>query len=844
MSKRIKHKKESIRRKQLKKELSYITIFAGLILISVWYSYSSISIDLINIVLEHSERMDLLFNLFTVQATIAALSISIIAIITGFQTESVYGVSITNYVTSLKPYFFKHKNLMIADLIITAINYILVSFEMYNTSVMVFIISIIISCIMINDTAFIFKSHSRIVDEIGKYIKENISSDYLKELENSIFKSAALENISTLEESLNLLCEVFQQELNKEQHSELLLKQMEKTIEKLFIKSYLSTNKEMVLSILHSVNRVYDIANDTRNKHSYPVDIWSSIYIEYTTFIGTVSVLQLNNRNKFDFIELKWQMQKNQVYENVNGVKKAKNNINLEYYYTWMYTYIVLKNNNALEKEDYSRIKERIIDDAYTDAFYYQGDSLKKYNNTIGLCYLLKTLIENGEIELISSKYLMHERYGKRSNSNAFVYFVCVIYAYYLSFREPLVKDKKEQSYAKEFLKECVKKNNFFNRVYYIDLIDFLNEYFIKIYDLLQNWEKFENGIAKTICLEPTISEFLFFVSIEKYFDEAQLAECFRLISRDNAASLMLRYFNSDDSFPSQYNSFHKNIFSHELEEQRLTTTENLVKGALSREHKHEMVEDAKKKCIDSKKINSYKEKLNLVFKNQIEKLKVFDNNELMDNNVQTTKMNLSLLLDEMDFAQQEIDQYTSNFIFSNIVYMLFYSLRNYIEIQQIDYDNKNKQSTLISLANNITPDTFVGSRETFWDEEDKDLLIRYTEKMNKIENPYDINSLYLFNSSLTYFSISNVHYEFCDCTEADFDDLNVDRIDDKYYYCRSSNLLKSSFTKEELLDYLHMTRKQLIITADIKYAAKSKVVGCGIEITYDDLDNNDNEEV
>lgn len=41
-----------------------------------------------------SNSPDLLLDLFTVQATVAALSISIIAIITGFQTETYYGVGI------------------------------------------------------------------------------------------------------------------------------------------------------------------------------------------------------------------------------------------------------------------------------------------------------------------------------------------------------------------------------------------------------------------------------------------------------------------------------------------------------------------------------------------------------------------------------------------------------------------------------------------------------------------------------------------------------------------------------------------------------------------------------
>ena len=129
----------------------------GLILISLLYTCLPIDIGFINTRLQYSDQLDLLFTLFGIQATIATLSISIIAIITGFQSKSVCGVSVTHYVTSLKPCIFKHKVLIISDLEITVINDSIVAFQIYNISLSLFTVSVIISCILIIDTSFVFK---------------------------------------------------------------------------------------------------------------------------------------------------------------------------------------------------------------------------------------------------------------------------------------------------------------------------------------------------------------------------------------------------------------------------------------------------------------------------------------------------------------------------------------------------------------------------------------------------------------------------------------------------------------------------------------------------------------
>ena len=102
-----------MREKQKRKELIIIICSLGLIIASLVYTFLPLNIEVVNTKLPDDNIIDLFFTLFEVQATIAVLSISIIAIITGFQSESIHGISITHYVTTLKPYILKHKYLMI-----------------------------------------------------------------------------------------------------------------------------------------------------------------------------------------------------------------------------------------------------------------------------------------------------------------------------------------------------------------------------------------------------------------------------------------------------------------------------------------------------------------------------------------------------------------------------------------------------------------------------------------------------------------------------------------------------------------------------------------------------------
>lgn len=170
-----------------------LIVCSALLIISVVYSSicaaCQSNIGILNAAFDEEKWAELIFNLFTIQATIATLSISIIAIITGFQSKSVYGITVTHYVTSLKPCMFKHKVLMIADLVITGANYFCVAYKWFNVSIALFAISIIISCVLIWDTSFVFKQSNVISNEIASFLEENYNKDVLNRLETSVIEN-------------------------------------------------------------------------------------------------------------------------------------------------------------------------------------------------------------------------------------------------------------------------------------------------------------------------------------------------------------------------------------------------------------------------------------------------------------------------------------------------------------------------------------------------------------------------------------------------------------------------------------------------------------------------------
>ena len=238
-----------MKKRTLKQEIRILCFILAFVALTFLYSQiPCMHIVWIDSIVFSSNSPDLLLDLFTVQATVAALSISIIAIITGFQTETYYGVGLTNYITTLKPILFKHKNLMIADLIMILANYIAVSLQCYYLSVDIFAVSILISIIMVKDTAFVFKKGTDIKQEIREYVLHNYSVSYITDLIDNISKQMYADNLLPLEDGFELLKEIYKDAVQNQ--NEEVIDLICKSLSVLFSEKYGNTAKEKVFLLL------------------------------------------------------------------------------------------------------------------------------------------------------------------------------------------------------------------------------------------------------------------------------------------------------------------------------------------------------------------------------------------------------------------------------------------------------------------------------------------------------------------------------------------------------------------------------------------------------------------
>lgn len=131
-----------------------------------------------------------------------------------------------------------------------------------------------------------------------------------------------------------------------------------------------------------------------------------------------------------------------------------------------------------------------------------------------------------------------------------------------------------------------------------------------------------------------------------------------------------------------------------------------------------------------------------------------------------------------------------------------------------------------------LKPSVAIGNRDDFWgDEEERDILKKYTEAMTKITYPGGYNYFFILDESLIEFSLENIRVEFTDlswenikhkCKESEGESIKFNVTNDIYL----------PFTKSEIEEYITNTEKKVLVYADIKIRLGNKKVGAGIKIT------------
>ena len=199
----------------------------------------------------------------------------------------------------LKPRLFKHKRLIIFGLIITFLNYFVVSYNLFNTSIAIFLLSIAISIILVKNIFLVFLGRKEIKRQMETYILENYDKIGIDNFQTALLENDNIYKTTYLQENLQVVQKIFEKESNSssvDNKSELLSK-IETIISDTFIRIYQKNNSETLITILNYISELYEIANS--KEEPVPLSIWDNISREYFKSLSLLSEEQLYNSTFF-----------------------------------------------------------------------------------------------------------------------------------------------------------------------------------------------------------------------------------------------------------------------------------------------------------------------------------------------------------------------------------------------------------------------------------------------------------------------------------------------------------------------------------------------------------------
>lgn len=820
--------KRASKNKELLFEIASIIIAILVITLSLLADMSIINIsDFIATKVNNIE--DLFFNLFTVQASMATLSIAVVTIITGIVNDNYFGISTAAYITNIRPKIFKHNILIIFNLIITIINYVCVSWTLFNISIALFVLSVFVTILMVKGVYFVFFGKNKMKEKMYDYLLENYNLLLLDDLNKDIINGIDAGNSLVLKEDLAALKEIFEKEIVKSNYqSTETAYRIAQIIANAFSKIVRQNNSLETNDCLLVICELYEIAN--RGEKPLHLDLWDTIFRDFFKALENLTYEQL--RDDGVFVKLH-----RELYKNLIGRDSAYiENSNLKYYSAWTYNTIIKERKTHIQDKEY--IKSRIYDNVY---FSLMNEKFINAENGIKtlliaeLSFLNKSMIDAGDIASVKKVLKEKAFYKNRKTEYGVVLLMIVIYLYYLSSREGLVQEKEKQNNAKLIINE---NKRFFEHFYYeIDLLKIVEEYYDFIQGFMYNWEHFENGMVKTLVIDKVVEDALIFLSLNKYWEKNKILKIVNIIASDSVFSLYNRYFSSENQngFVKLYSDFNK-IFAPNEKEDKI----EVLKEVFDQQYKMELKKTEIEHKISVGQLNLYSDKIKKKISSLYgEYLSAFDFQNIDKGDMQVINQKrvklIEMNLTYHSFEDDEIESFIAEVLHSETINAFIRTLGEQMSFEEIQYENKNKQSRLIELVTEtgIDGDVLIGNRDEFWEEEDKDLLNRYTSNMHVIKYPAGYNFYCILDSESIGFAMENIQVE--------FEDLEWEYIKDEYckedngkLFYNVTNDIYIPLEKSEIEQYVHNTKKRVIVYADIKYRSSNNKVGAGIQIVFD----------
>ena len=147
---------------------------------------------------------DTLYVMFQVQVSIAVLPLAIIALITGIMKETIYGVSLIQYVMYSRPIVLTYRRIAIMQIGLIMVSFLFMSYQLYNHLELMLLITIANTLIMMVDCFNLISDCNRYKPEIKEYLMASLKPNHFKALSSDTAKMHMVD-IDAIEENTKLM---------------------------------------------------------------------------------------------------------------------------------------------------------------------------------------------------------------------------------------------------------------------------------------------------------------------------------------------------------------------------------------------------------------------------------------------------------------------------------------------------------------------------------------------------------------------------------------------------------------------------------------------------------------
>ena len=604
-------------------------------------------------ILKITNQEDLFFNLFGVQATISSVGIAIIALLSGTNTESVYGICFSRYVSHIKPLLLKHNRLIIINLAITFVNYFVVSYQLFNLTVALFFVSIIISIKLVKDTYVVFLGRKEIKKQIGQYVVDNYDSGLLEDFSLSLNDPEHLKNVSYTKENFELLESIYKKEIsniNTEDESK-FLKILEEISTESSINILKKTEPQLTLIVLEHLLNVYTIKNE--NNPEISLQIWNEMIPEYFNSLKNLMGHQLSDSGVF----FKFYMQ---LYHNVklvaNDNRRILNN-SLKYYSAWLYN--ALRNNQHQDSFNMDNFTKRIYDNMISLYRFDEKLNDKKRDILMAeVCIFGKNLVDCGDTRNFKKLYLDTDFYPGEEYKEIFL-FIVLIYLYYLICREHLANGDDKKTFAEQIVKDNIESISYFLNG--INILKLMSNNLTFIRNLMSTWEILPEGIAKTMIIDAVINDFFVFVALERFYSKDEIKQVIYNISPDDTFSIYTAYFTGDGMRIIDLFSNFQSVFYNKTEDVEFDEKIDLLRSVLYDKYKTEKLKEGIEEQITDEDKLKFSKLMCDEFNNIINKHSALLNSDVEPKgNIIEDGLIYTIIGPSIMFRESSIDRYIS----------------------------------------------------------------------------------------------------------------------------------------------------------------------------------------